>query len=400
MHLAIYFPRALLPHTFHFPCLALFRVCLGVGLCFPPPRLSARWRVHPSVGRPVGWSVGSSTVPLCRFVGTSTLKSRETEARLSRSTPADVKSEDDDEYDYDDPNGNSNDGANANAPADSYLVLLEARLAQQRCRRLRRRLRRLDPTEAAGDPPAGTAGDVLTGGRFGPMRIVRRTDNGRGAATATTATRADSSFPGLENDGDVYAGLDVNMDVDDDDDYDDDDDVDDVDCEDDIMKGQCVGGDDHDVDDDYYKGGRGRGDGGVGGDGGSGDPRRQKEESGRSARGASRKRELQRDLRRTLQRGGLRGVEFGRSAGTPPPRVVYGAIVSGEDRLLLAMELLPAADLRVLLAKAERRLSREPDRGIAGGACAGTTFLRSKAAADVNDLASEMVLSGADITKV
>lgn len=340
--------------------------------------------VGPSICRCVGSSVRPSTHP-------PTNKSRETRTRQSRSTPADVKSEDEDDYDYDYSNDNSNDEANANDPAYSYLMLLEARLARQRRRRLRRRLQRRDPTEAPGDYPAGTAEGMLTGGRFSPMRIVRRADNGRGAATATV-TLADSSYPDIQDNGDVYADLDVNTDFDDDD-YDDDD-VDDVDCEDDIMKGQYGDEDDHDVDDDYYKGGRGRG------DGGGGDSLRENEESGRSARGASLKRELQRDVRRHLQRDLLRGVEIDRSAGTPPPRAVYGAIVSGEDRLLLAMELLPAADLRVLLDKAERRLPREPERGIAGDACAGMTFLRSKAAADVNELASEMVLSGAGRAKV
>ena len=64
------------------------------------------------------------------------------------------------------------------------------------------------------------------------------------------------------------------------------------------------------------------------------------------------------------------------------------------------MELLPAADLHVLLDKAERRLSREHERGIAGDVCAGMTFLRSETAADGDLVSSHTVLNGTGRAKV
>ena len=282
-------------------------------------------------------------------------QSRETETRQSCSTRVDdVKSEDENDYgdDY------YHENANTNATAHAYLMLLQARLARQRRRRLRRRLHQLEPIEAADGQPGGTTESVLGGGRFGSMRIVRRGSNGRGVAAAIVS-RADSD-PGLKDDGDIYADLDVDIGVDDDDDVDDD-------REDDIKEGDDEDEDStHDIDDDCCKGGCGGG--------GGGDSRRRKEEARRGAREAARK--------------------------ATPRRAVYGAIVSGEDRLLLAMELLPAADLHVLLDKAERRLSREHERGIAGDVCAGMTFLRSETAADGDLVSSHTVLNGTGRAKV
>ena len=168
----------------------LHRVCPPVG---PPVRPSVRLSVHPLAG-----------VSVRRNVHPPNHQSRETETRQSCSTRVDdVKSEDENDYgdDY------YHENANTNATAHAYLMLLQARLARQRRRRLRRRLHQLEPIEAADGQPGGTTESVLGGGRFGSMRIVRRGSNGRGVAAAIVS-RADSD-PGLKDDGDIYADLDV-----------------------------------------------------------------------------------------------------------------------------------------------------------------------------------------------
>eukprot|EP00904_Undaria_pinnatifida_P001154 jgi/Undpi1/11039/HiC_scaffold_30.g13339.m1 len=106
-----------------------------------------------------------------------------------------------------------------------------------------------------------------------------------------------------------------------------------------------------------------------------------------------------RDLQWNLQRNLQRGVELGNSARSPP-RAVYGAIVSGEDRMLLAMELPSAADLRVLLDGAERRLPREPEDVIVGDVSAGTVFLRGKTVAGGDLVSSDAVLGGTGKAKI
>ncbi|CAB1108607.1 unnamed protein product [Ectocarpus sp. CCAP 1310/34] len=63
---------------------------------------------------------------------------------------------------------------------------------------------------------------------------------------------------------------------------------------------------------------------------------------------------------------------------SPHTVVLFGAITSLPDRLVLVMELLPGGDLQTLLKNSEQPLPEEQSRMIIGDICAGMMFLHSK----------------------
>lgn len=84
----------------------------------------------------------------------------------------------------------------------------------------------------------------------------------------------------------------------------------------------------------------------------------------------------------------------------PHTVVLFGAITSLPDRLILVMELLPGGDLQTLLKSSEQPLPEEQSRMIIGDICAGMMFLHSKEAVHGDLKSANVLLDGAGRAKV
>ncbi|CAM9535892.1 unnamed protein product [Ectocarpus sp. 12 AP-2014] len=85
---------------------------------------------------------------------------------------------------------------------------------------------------------------------------------------------------------------------------------------------------------------------------------------------------------------------------SPHTVVLFGAITSLPDRLVLVMELLPGGDLQTLLKNSEQPLPEKQSRMIIGDICAGMMFLHSKETVHGDLKSANVLLDGAGRAKI